>query len=450
MKANLHNPTPNDLKNTPNPAAFFRSRLPVNMPNNAHEQEADGMASRVMRMASYGNENTFFRSASTTVQRKCQQCEDEEKLHRKESSDTETQGSHELDSYVGSLGSSGQALPDSSRQFFEPRFGHDFSNVRIHTDSVAAKSAQSINALAYTTGNNIVFNSGQFSPESDSGKRLMAHELTHVVQQGSGIGTKLIQKLDCDLTHLDNECTKAPDSCHKADSYCAKKYPKDADIAALQNKVSQSAKDKAKQLPLASVNLLHYLDNTGTVLVMPSASFENEASTKNKLKTEHRDKFISGAQKRLEDGRLTSGGTVDMVWTGTANAFTALDDMSFAVGGYTLCSKVTVQAVPQGGNNFKIVFQKWTVQGFDCYNWDPGKGIGQPGFDDNDLCCLENSGKAKHYRIQTDSWDNKEPDSIADASVTATLPAPAGGPKAPPAPSAPPSKWEKFKKWLGF
>lgn len=144
------------------------------------------MADKVMRMPDPGHsDSSFFKAAPVVVQRKCQHCEEEEKVHRKESSGAATHGTHELDSYVGSLASSGQALPESSRQFFEPRFGHDFSNVRLHTDAVAAKSAQSINALAYTTGNNIVFNSGQYSPDSDSGKKLMAHELTHVIQQGN-------------------------------------------------------------------------------------------------------------------------------------------------------------------------------------------------------------------------------------------------------------------------
>ncbi|SDP92468.1 protein of unknown function [Mucilaginibacter sp. OK268] len=164
--------------------SFFQPKLTVNQPNDVYEQEADAMADRVMRMAIPDhNENTFFKPVGDNIQRKCQHCEDEEKLHRKETSADKVEGSYQLDNYVGSLGSSGQALPQSSRQFFEPRFGQDFSNVRLHTDSVAAKSAQSINALAYTTGNNIVFNSGQYSPESDGGKRLMAHELTHVVQQ---------------------------------------------------------------------------------------------------------------------------------------------------------------------------------------------------------------------------------------------------------------------------
>jgi len=174
--------------------SFFQPKLNINQPNDIYEQEADAMADRFMRMPDPAiNDNTFFKPAQT-IQRKCQHCQQEEKLFRKESSTAGTLGGHDLDTYVASLGSSGQPLPENSRQFFEPRFGQDFSGVRIHTDTVAAKSAQSINALAYTTGNNIVFNSGQFSPESDSGKQLMAHELTHVVQQRKGIHPKLIQR----------------------------------------------------------------------------------------------------------------------------------------------------------------------------------------------------------------------------------------------------------------
>lgn len=168
---------------------FFQPKLTVNQPNDIHEQEADAMADKVMRMADNpAASNTFFKPADGEVQRKCQACEEEDKfVHRKESDGNGMQGEHDLDNYVGSLGASGQPMPESSRKFFEPKFGRDFSNVKIHTDSVAAKSAQSINALAYTTGNNIVFNSGQFAPDSDSGKKLMAHELTHVVQQSNNI-----------------------------------------------------------------------------------------------------------------------------------------------------------------------------------------------------------------------------------------------------------------------
>jgi hypothetical protein len=69
------------------------------------------------------------------------------------------------------------------RSFMEPRFGHDFSGVRIHTDPRAAESARSVSALAYTVGRDIVFDSGRYAPDSPAGKRLLAHELTHVVQQ---------------------------------------------------------------------------------------------------------------------------------------------------------------------------------------------------------------------------------------------------------------------------
>ena len=116
------------------------------------------------------------------------------KKKRKDDTGTEPFGDSHLDSYISNLNSSGRSLSDSTLSFFESRFGYDFSSVKIHTDETASKAAQSINALAFTVGNNIVFNEGQFSPESDSGKRLLAHELTHVVQQGENISPKIIQR----------------------------------------------------------------------------------------------------------------------------------------------------------------------------------------------------------------------------------------------------------------
>lgn len=88
------------------------------------------------------------------------------------------------------LQSPGQPLDSSSRAFMEPRFGQDFSQVRVHSDSRAAESATAVNALAYTVGSDVVFGSGQYAPQTDPGRRLLAHELTHVVQQASGaVGT---------------------------------------------------------------------------------------------------------------------------------------------------------------------------------------------------------------------------------------------------------------------
>jgi hypothetical protein len=83
------------------------------------------------------------------------------------------------------LRSAGQPLDPNTRAFLEPRFGYDFSHVRVHTDAQAAKSAQAVGALAYTVGRDIVFGAGQYSPGVSGGQRLLAHELAHVVQQQS-------------------------------------------------------------------------------------------------------------------------------------------------------------------------------------------------------------------------------------------------------------------------
>ncbi len=81
------------------------------------------------------------------------------------------------------LHSPGQPLDAQTRSFMEPRFGHDFSGVRVHTDVRAGESAQAVNALAYTVGQDVVFGAGHYPPHTNVGQRLVAHELTHVVQQ---------------------------------------------------------------------------------------------------------------------------------------------------------------------------------------------------------------------------------------------------------------------------
>ncbi len=81
------------------------------------------------------------------------------------------------------LRSPGQPLDAATRAFMEPRFGHDFSRVRVHTDAKAAEAARAVNALAYTVGRDVVFGAGQYRPGTGEGRRLVAHELTHVVQQ---------------------------------------------------------------------------------------------------------------------------------------------------------------------------------------------------------------------------------------------------------------------------
>jgi hypothetical protein len=85
------------------------------------------------------------------------------------------------------VSSSGQPLDSSTRGFMESRIGHDFSQVRVHSDDRAAASARAIHANAYTVGSNVVFGPGRFQPSSRQGQHLLAHELTHVVQQRAGV-----------------------------------------------------------------------------------------------------------------------------------------------------------------------------------------------------------------------------------------------------------------------
>jgi hypothetical protein len=369
------------------------------------------------------------------------------------------------------LNSSGQPLDTGARSFMESRFGHDFGGVRVHTDASAAASARDVGALAYTVGSHVVFREGQYAPHTQSGRSMLAHELTHVLQQGRGAtslqgltvgepdtqwereadtvadsvmsrgaggaplvrftplarGAAQLQRLDCAIDHVVNECNNAAASCQTVAATCASRYPTPADINTLWNNGHSRAVSLAAQGPNASRNMLHYLDNTGTELVMPTAVFSSHSATQSAL-MRHRTRFLEGARRRLESGALVPGGpAVEMVWTDTASAFGIIqDDLGYAVGGYTLCSKVHVTARALGGNNFEITFVDWTVQAFDCYNWDPGKGIGLPGASDTDLCCLENAGRARHFRIRTDPWANSHAPSIAVGSATATLPSSGG------------------------
>jgi hypothetical protein len=88
------------------------------------------------------------------------------------------------------LRSEGAPLDPTARRYFESRFGHDFSRVRVHVGGRAAQSARAVNALAYTVGNHVVFGSGMYAPQTASGRRLLAHELTHTLQQGGARGTR--------------------------------------------------------------------------------------------------------------------------------------------------------------------------------------------------------------------------------------------------------------------
>ncbi|MEO8962987.1 MAG: DUF4157 domain-containing protein [Ginsengibacter sp.] len=158
----------------------IQPKLTIGPVDDPYEREADAVAEKVMRMPA--NENTFFKPATNSIQGRYKHCEaSEKKLQMKGES---VDASKTVPSVVQDvLTSQGQPIDTGARNFMESRFNYDFSNVQIHNDSLAHKSSNDINALAYTHGNHVVFGEGQFQPSTNSGKQLLAHELTHVMQQ---------------------------------------------------------------------------------------------------------------------------------------------------------------------------------------------------------------------------------------------------------------------------
>lgn len=137
-------------------------------------------------------EKPFFTANYPVIHRKCEHCEQEEKkeadkkLHRKQETSAAATPSKSALSNPGN----GQALPTALSGFFGHAMGFDFSKVRIFTGAAAHKAAKSVQAKAYTLGAQVVFAEGQYQPETFEGKKLLAHELTHVMQQGSGVARK--------------------------------------------------------------------------------------------------------------------------------------------------------------------------------------------------------------------------------------------------------------------
>ncbi len=178
-------------------SAPVQAKLTIGEPNDEYEKEADSVADQVMRTtdSEVTQRVEMGRVQRKSVQRKCKECEVKDKLQREEDEENvEVQPKKNINGagniappgVTRVLRSPGRALDSSVRSFMEPRFRHNFSQVRVHTNDDAADSAKSINAKAYTSGNNIVFGEGQYKPESTSGKNLIAHELTHTIQQNSG------------------------------------------------------------------------------------------------------------------------------------------------------------------------------------------------------------------------------------------------------------------------
>jgi len=185
-------------------AAVVQCSLAIGAVNDPLEQEADAMADKVISMQevpapSAGN--------ASGIQRKCAACEEEEKVQRKplaafiqrKESSGGMVASPTVTSQINATKGKGSTMDSHTQLFMQSRFGTDFSNVNIHTDGEAIQMSRDLHAKAFTVGNDIYFNEGQYNPVSNEGRHLLAHELTHTVQQGGSsvqrkAGDKVIQR----------------------------------------------------------------------------------------------------------------------------------------------------------------------------------------------------------------------------------------------------------------
>lgn len=167
-------------------ASSFQRTAKVSTVDDPLEQEADSVADRVLGMPS----PELFAGTPTPPSRRDRDARDQAGL----AADGGEAGAivHEA------LGSFGQPLDPATRAFMEPRFGHDFSRVRVHSGAAAELWAQGLNANALTVGGNIVFGAGRFSPGALEGRRLLAHELAHVVQGSSAVAIQRDARKDAE------------------------------------------------------------------------------------------------------------------------------------------------------------------------------------------------------------------------------------------------------------
>lgn len=161
------------------PAAFkIQTKLVITESGDEYEQEADRIADEVTRTRRPQTQR------SCACGEECPDCRTDAPRQAVRRLQNTRDGAQTAPPIVHSvLQALGQPLDTEARKFMESRFGHDFSSVRVHNDTQAAESTRGLHALGYTVGRHIIFGAGQYSPRTPAGRRLLAHELTHVLQQ---------------------------------------------------------------------------------------------------------------------------------------------------------------------------------------------------------------------------------------------------------------------------
>jgi|GEM_PF-1749920 len=181
--------------------------------------------------------------------------------------------SSDVERGIESLRGGGRRLPESTQSFFEERFGRDFSDVRVHTGGRADSLARSVDARAFTTGRDVVFRSGEYQPESGVGRRLLAHELTHVVQQGGGAtslrgggATTAVQRQEARMTSADLTSPRFEEQATLERVYDGKKILRRGDEGPAVFRVQQALVDAGFPLSQFGVDSI-YGDETAAAVM---------------------------------------------------------------------------------------------------------------------------------------------------------------------------------------
>ncbi len=188
------------------PTRVVQKKIEIGSSNNEYEVEADWVADQVVNMN--GSQFNQTNQTRALVQRKCAACSQEDEIQKKSIANSitpliqmssansvgEAIASTNLTQQINSSKGGGHGMDQGTRGYMESRFGTDFSDVKIHTNSQSVQMSRDINAKAFTMGNDIYFNEGKYNPNSNRGKHLLAHELAHVVQQSGDLDGHFLQR----------------------------------------------------------------------------------------------------------------------------------------------------------------------------------------------------------------------------------------------------------------
>jgi hypothetical protein len=205
---------------------MIQPKLKIGQPDDKNEKEADAVADRVMNMHQSASMQMQpleevellqpklmmhpISEGKDIIQMKCTECEEEEMLQTKSKQPVKSDNiSDYTRSQINNTRGFGMPMDKQTRSFMENRFGDNFTNIKIHTNNTAVGLNRDLNSRAFTVGNDIYFDKGNYNPASSEGKRLLAHELTHTIQQGAGIQPTL-QKDDNETTSEDSSGSSTP------------------------------------------------------------------------------------------------------------------------------------------------------------------------------------------------------------------------------------------------